>query len=471
MKISTLVSILIMFLHNHIAYSQELGLNEFIAQATKQNSRSNSLQDFSISAELSLARADIITSIKAFSLINVENDRKQPQFAAFEGVSRDRRQFQLGVEQLSNFGVTHRLYTNYSYINQKGATLIPQPEVSNSALIYEFSVPLLKNFLGKSVQFQKDIIRKQSESQKYTQSFEYKRIKAQAVSSYWRLKTSQQLVKSQEEILDQGSKFLDWVKSRSKLRLSEDSDLKQAEAIVKLRSFDLQREKIELIKATQAFNSIREVPLDTPVGMLQDFPNDSEIPPVPTEKDAIERLDLKALEAELNSQNSEFQLASENSKMELNLVGSAATNGLSRNTDPEYSKVFSGKYPAYSVGLRLSVPLDRDSVNDIQRSASLKKRGLSYALQRNKFDALASLKQLRTDYEQLQIQLYSAKDLLSAQENKYKTEKNRHKFGRTSTFQLLTFEQDYQVARQQLIRTKGLLWQLSGENVLYSIAD
>lgn len=443
-------------------------LEDYISEVTKQNSRIESTHNFIVSSSLQKSESKIITSIKAFSLLQVENDHRQPQFEAFEGVSKERRNFQLGLEQYSTYGVTHRLYTNYSYLDQKKASFIPNPRVANSALVYEFTVPLLKNFAGRGVRTQQEIIKFRNESNVQKETFEQRKILAASQATYWRLKTAQEIVATQDEIIAQGEKFLSWTQKRVRDKLSEDSDLKQALAIVELRRFDLQKEKIELLKAQQAFNSMREKNLNDPIDTLEDFPSDSILPKLPSEKEALSRPDLLSLESQLASETLETELGAENSKMELNLIGSASTNGLSYDTDPNYGKTLSGKYPAYTLGVRLSVPLDRDSVNDVQKAANLKRYGLNYAIKRNRYESIVGLSQLRLEYEQLSAQLSLVRTLVSAQESKLKSERERSRYGRSTTFQLLTFEQDYQQARQDLIRTQGQIWQLSGQAILYS---
>lgn len=445
-----------------------VSLDDYINQVTKKNSRVSSTQEFLTSADLQKSESKILTSIRAFSLAQFENDHRQPQFAAFEGVSKERRIFQLGLEQNSDWGITHKLYTNYNYLDQKKASFIPNPKVANSAVVYEFSVPLLKNFSGKIIKMQQAAIVARNEGTTQRETFEQRKIIAESRATYWRLKTAREIVKLQSEMIDQGEKFLSWTQRRVKDKLGEDSDLRQAQAILELRKFDLQKETRELRRAEQAFNSMKEANLSEAIPELDEFPADHILPVLPTEKEALSRPDLLALEAQLAAEVLETQQASENSKMELNLIGSASTNGLSYSTEPDYTKTFSGKYPAYMVGLRLSVPLDRSSVDDVQRAAVMKQSGLSSAVRRNRYESMVGLSQLRLDYEQLSAQLRVVRKLVEAQDSKIKTERERSKYGRSSTFQILTFEQDYQQARQDLIRTQGQLWQLTGQALLYT---
>lgn len=445
-----------------------VSLDDYIGQVTKKNSRVNSTQQFLTSADLQKSESKILTSIRAFSLAQVENDHRQPQFAAFEGVSKDRRNFQLGLEQNSGFGINHKLYTNYTYLDQKKATFIPNPKVANSALVYEFTIPLWKNFSGRVIRMQQEIIMARFEGATQRETFEQRKVMAESRATYWRLKTAREIVRLQEEMISQGEKFLSWTQKRVRDKLGEESDLRQAQAILELRRFDLQKETVELRRAEQAFNSMREVNLADAIEELDEFPEDSILPALPSEKEALSRPDLLALEAQLAAETLESRQAAENSKMELNLIGSASTNGLAFSAEPNYSKTFSGKYPAYMVGVRLSVPLDRASVNDVQKAANIKKTGLNYAIRRNRYESVVGLSQLRMDYEQLSAQLKIVRRLVEAQENKIKTERERSRYGRSSTFQLLTFEQDYQQARQDLIRTQGQIWQLTGQALLYT---
>jgi hypothetical protein len=458
--------VLLLFLFTQTVFA--VTLDDYINQVTKQNSRIESTQNFLTSADLRKSESKILTTIRAFSLAQIENDHRQPQFAAFEGVSKEKRTLQFGLEQNSSLGITHKLYTNYSYLDQKQASFIPNPKIANSAVVYEFTVPLLKNFSGKITKIQQDIIKSRNEGTLQTETFSQRKVMAESRTIYWRLKTAREIVRLQKEMIHQGEKFLSWTQRRVRDKLGEDSDLKQAEAILEVRRFDLQKETLELRRAEQAFNSMRESELNEVIAELDEFPADNILPTLPSEKEALARPDLLALEAQLTAENLEMQQISENNKMDVSLIGSASSNGLSYKAEPDYSKTFSGKYPAYLVGLRLSVPLDRSSVNDVQQAANSKRRGLTAAIRRNRYESLVGLSQLRLDYEQLQAQLRVVRRLVNAQDSKLKTERERSRYGRTSTFQLLTFEQEYQQAMQDLIRTQGQIWQLSGQAILYT---
>lgn len=442
-------------------------IHDYVREVKAQNSEFHSNTAFKKTAELQLAESKILTSLNAFSLAQIGSDKKEPQFPDFEGTNKVSRELQLGVEQTTSFGLSHKVYGSYNYLKQENATLIPKAEISYSALTYEFSLPLLKNAWGKGIDIQREGLEGRSKATSFGKSFEQRKILRNAHVAYWRLKMAQEVIHSQEEMIRQGENFLAWTKRRYRDRLADESDLKQAEAILDLRRFYLETEKTELLLAKQNFNNLREVPVDSEIPRLTSFPKDSELPRLPTVAEALKRPDILALEEQLKAESAEVKMAAENVRPELNIIASASLTGMSQNTDLAYGKAFEGKWPTYGVGVKLSVPLDRGSVQDISKAAVMRQKGVEHALKRNKFESVAGLEQLRLTYEQFLKQLKLTRILESAQRKKLEVERQRLKTGRTTTFQILAFEQEYQESKQSLIKTQGHLWQLSGEIAFY----
>ncbi len=467
MKILMILPLLSMI--SMTAYAEHLSLNGFIKQVADKNQSLGSQRLDEKAAELKASEADLLTSVNFFSSAKYASDEKESQNPSFEGTRRRQTLFDIGFEQQSSFGLSHKLYSSYDRFSLDGAdpAFITQPDISKNALIYEFTLPLWRNSFGKATRLQKDVITGQSQSDSLTARYSRKNTKVNAISAYWRLKTAQELLILQSDMLEKDKKFLSWVRGRVQDRLGEESDLRQAEAAVELRQYDLERTNTELIEATEAFNEMREVAVNTPAPELDAFPTIATSAARPDLKEALQREDILSLEALLSAQRAQYDLSADGSKPQLDFIGQASTNGLDPNTDPAIRKSFTTDHPAYLVGLKLSIPLARSSVNNVQDAALAKGSSVEMQISRKRYEVIAELERLERSLTQAQKLLQLARSAEGAQQAKLTTETKRLKIGRTTTFQLLSFQQDYQQSKQELIRAQGAVLQLDAKFLLF----
>lgn len=451
------------------AHAERLSLDGFLKQVADKNESLSSQRLDEKAAEFKASEADLLTSVNFFSSAKYASDQKESQNPSFEGNRRHQTLFEIGLEQQSSFGITHKLYSSYDRFSLEGAdpAYISQPNITKSALIYEFNVSLWRNSFGKATRLQEDVIVGQSRSDSLSARYARKTTKVNAITTYWRLKTVQELLILQNDMLEKDKKFLSWVRGRVRDRLGEDSDLKQAEAAMELRQYDLEKTNTELIAATEAFNEMRQVAVNTPTPELDAFPATSTSPVAPGLKEVLMREDIKSLEALLTSQKAQYELSADGTKPQLDFMGQASTNGLDPDTDPAIRKSFTTEHPAYLVGLKLTIPLARSSVNNVQDSALAKSSSVEMQLNRKRYEVVSELERLERSLTQAQRLLQLARSVESAQQAKLTTETKRLRIGRTTTFQLLSFQQDYQQAKQELIRAQGTVLQLSAQFMLF----
>lgn len=464
------VIVLLMGLLGSASVAQALTLDEFIQKVTKQNS---SIQSQKLDEEASKLRASegyLLTSPNYFVSGTYASDKKQSQNPTFEGNQRIGSEIQTGFEQQSSYGINHKLY--YAISNQKleGAdpTFLPNPSVSISSFNYEFTLPVWRNGFGRSTQDQVGAIVEQNKSDSFAARFKQKQERASAIAAYWKLKSAQELYSLSKELLSSNQNFLKWTKNRFQDRLSENIDLKQAEAAVALREFELNQAEAELLDAQQAFNEMLEVATDTPVPELDSLPDADKWPARSKASDNLTREDILSLESLLNVQNAQAQLASDGTKPQLDFLGHVSTNGLDQNSRESFDKSLTTKNPYYSVGLKFSIPLDRSHVDDLQKSAKVRASSTEAQISRKRFEVKAEIEKLDRNFAQAMKVYTSAKAVEKAQLEKFEMESARRRSGRTTTFQLLSFQQEYQASKQARIRALNLLLQINAQFTLFT---
>ncbi len=452
------------------AGAKAMTLDEFLTKVGVQNNTARVLKNEEKAALLRSSEGNFLTSPNLFLSSNYLVDKKESLNPSLEGTERKTTFGQLGVEQHSILGINHKLFYELSHNELIGVdpTFFPTTKVANSSFNYEFSVPFWRNGWGRNTKDQVAAISEQSKSESFAAQFSQKQLKANAISVYWRLKSSQELYELSKELLETNNNFLKWTQKRVGDRLAENIDLKQAEAAVILRQFELDQAKTELLLAEEAFNEMMEVAIETPTPALENLPDVATWPAEKKLMATLTREDIQSLEALLNAQNAQTRIAAENTKPQIDLLGALSTNGLNSRVNEAFKKSTATNHMVYSVGVKLSIPLDRSSVNDIQRSASLRASGIEAQLARKKFEVQSELEKIESNYKQAMKVYSTAKKVEKIQLEKYHMERERRRTGRTTTFQLFSFQQDYQSAKQALIRAQDALLQLNAQFILFS---
>ena len=449
--------------------SYAMSLEEYLKKVGASNSTIQSSKIEEEAAKLRVSEGELIVAPNLFALGQYGVDKSPSQNPAFEGTQRNNSVFNLGIEQQSLLGINHKLYFEWQRTELEGVetSFVPNEAVSKSSFNYEFSIPLWRNQLGKITKSQVSSIMDQNKSESYTAQFNQKQLKAQAVAIYWRLKTAQELYKLSQEQLESNKIFLNWTKNRVRDRLGEKADLEQAQAALALRKFELEQVKSELNEATQLFNEMLEVSPDSPAPSLDSFTKIESLPNFDEVKNSLKREDIKSLESLLKAQNALVEIAAENTRPKFDIVGLASSNGLDPVNSKSFDNSLTTRNPTYAIGLQISIPLDRGSVDNVQRSASLKELSIKSQIKRKKFEVESELKRLKRNYDQAIRTFNAARIMERAQYSKYQHEIKLRKSGRTNTFQLLSFQQEYQQSKQSLIQAHSSILQLSAQFILF----
>ena len=328
--------------------------------------------------------------------------------------------------------------------NFTGYEVKPYAQVSQS---------LLRDFMAGITQTGIDKAKAQARSGQYMLLFKKQQLLLRARSVYWNLSLAREVVAFRQASLDRAKKLLDWNENKYKLDLVDKGDYLQTQAAYKLRQLNLQLAQEDLVKAVRDFNQM--------LGK-QDNAVNSELEKISEEissLDAIGALERSGKRADVLSAESTYksaQFAEEETKYralpELSLNGSYSSHGLALNYSDAWEQASNNRLPVYAVGLSFIVPLDYKTLNTV-------KAGYKNEFYSAKDTLDSTLLAEKNDWDQLQVSWKNVKSRLKLgeeirviQNKRVENEQDKFRRGRTTTFQLLSAENDLDDATLNVYR-------------------
>jgi outer membrane protein TolC len=313
--------------------------------------------------------------------------------------------------------------------------------------VVSLSVPLFKDFGGSQTAAGVKMVQYQLEAASQNSAFQSGQALYNAKVAYWNLTLARESVTIRQDTLDRSQKIWEWTKRRVARNLADPPDALQAEASVRVAQLDLQTALENEKSARLSFNRFRNRPdeqvsenletlEDSLVSLKVDFP-----------ESLPERLDLKAAEFTTQQQKATYDEAYQNIYPDITALASWRGNGL--NPDFSYANevAFGPDHPTWTLGAQFTLSLD---VFTAQRTADgyLKNyESALLALKDKQVDVEQQWKDLRNHLVDVDKRLDMAAQIEQIQKNKADQEKTRLELGRTTQFQLLSFENDYSLAR------------------------
>ncbi len=194
--------------------------------------------------------------------------------------------------------------------------------------------------------------------------------------------------------------------------------------------------------AQLAFNILRSSTSDEVTETLAPL-NTESILKIEAPKKAEVSDDVKAAEQAERVTHSSNELSRQKAQPDLSLFGSIAYNGVDTYLKPAMSESLSTKSPMYKIGIQFSMPLFFGETSEI-RSGRVKQQLAAESLTfQTKLNNAQIWDDLEKKFSEAKGRLKLADELVSIQKEKLDHEKYRFNLGRTTTFQVLTYEQDY----------------------------
>lgn len=432
-----------------------LTLSEYLLEVDQKNGTVSGATKMSQGSTQAQGESNLLFLPKLFGEALYSDDRRQTANPNFQGRQTLSRQASLGVENNFRFGLTSRLY--YSIQDNAIQGLSPLIFTGgalvnvNTGFNLELTQPLYRNGFGSEARANADLIQANNETSVFGDAAKRKLALAAAENAFTRLWSAREVMKLQEDLLDRAERIFSWAKNRAAKNLSDSSDALQAEATYQQRQVEIIAARDEVRSATESFNVLRGQPANAETPDLQ-------TPTLPEAALAVTRTkasdQIKSQEAAAKIIQANARLSKERAKPSVDLFARAGMNGVNTALNDAMSTSTTLQYPYYAAGIRFSMPLAIGEASDVRAGRVKQELGADESLNQQKREEEQQFADLKKRLSIARERIALLDKLESIQQRKLARERERLNLGRTTTYQVLLFDQDYAQAR--LLRTKTL---------------
>ena len=444
MKNASLHALLLFFAPIH-AYSAPLSLQGYLDQVKSQSPAVSSSENIIEGSKSSAKESDLFFMPRFFFNATYTYDRRQFPNAFFGGRTNSEN-FNLGFDKQFDFGLSAKL--SYTLFNNN-TTNLPAIIFPNGVNAYtsgqtqlDLNQSLWRNFFGKETRATETLAEASSLASHFGESFKLKQTLAQAENAYFRLAIANESVKLERELLDRAKKILDWTTRRVANHLTDRIDMLQSKASFQARAISLQSALEEQRTARLSFNQFRNLEQDIVAEEITLAGTDM-IQNLKAPKRAPVSDDIKAAEQNERVVRANNELALQKAQPDLNVFATAAFNGVDRYLSPAVSCWLTTQNPYYILGLKFSMPLYFLETAEIRGGRVKQQLAAESATRQKTLESTQAFQDLEQKLTEAQSRLKMADELVTLQKEKLEYEKYRFNLGRTTTYQVLTFEQDY----------------------------
>jgi len=451
-------------------------LDVVLDRAVKASDSFEALQSESQLIEVPRMRAEALTQTTLKSSGNYSDNKNEP-LNSFSFERQNITQYTLGAETRFQTGTSLKAELSHGkYI----FTLPPlaggrTSEIYQSVATLSLSQSLLKDSFGYATRkkIQAAELTTQSRQSEYENKIQNWSLNlAQVFFEAW---MSKENYNASLDSLERRNKTLNVTRIRSQRGTSEKPDLLQALSAQRDAELALKDAHLDLVDKWRALvislklpESWVEIdPVLIPLELEDEtspakqacskFKENQKPLPSPT---------IKSLEAMTKA--SELQLkASKNAKLpQLELVGSYSVNGVDEaNRSDSFRDVSDTKFPAWSVGLQVSYPLDSPLEESDRREAAVNQIKASRSLQESKDQLQLTWMSLCERLETLDNKVSEYKLSVSQQSERERLESRRFNIGRVPLINVIQSGDDQTRARLNLLQSQAQL-QLTALQVL-----
>jgi outer membrane protein TolC len=336
--------------------------------------------------------------------------------------------------------------------------LLPRDEYTEARSQIDLVQPLWKNANGKDYKLARESAQTKIQMQKLGENFKVKNLLAQAEFVYWQLALAQEAVRNQEGTIARLRKIREWTARRAQSQLGDRVDFLQADSGLRAKLFELEMTRKDRNALQRTFNTLRGVQgqaVEESLTPLSSQTLSRDKRTTMAEASQVQRLDIEIAKKAERMSEIEIEQSREKFKGQLDVFGSVALNAVEPTPAEAVRDSLGTKHPTLVVGIKFSTPLDQELINR-------DRQGLVQASTATRLDRENKEFTARQDYLDLSAQLLEAEqrlklanELENAQKEKVAYERARLESGRTTTYQILNFENDYAQSQLATIRSKA----------------
>lgn len=446
-----------------------LTVKEYLNQVKEESLGYKASDHQAEASHLKSREADLIFTPRLFGNARFGYDGKEPFASAITYDRLKMQNYSLGIAQDFRFGLQTKLSYALDRTEVEGATL--PAGMSNSfwtaTPILELTLPLWANGFGRSARANEELTRQQNRAEEFGAQAQSQAYLVEAEAAYWKLASSQEVVQVQTRAAKQAQSILDYVSRKTRMNLGENSDVLQAKALVEATTYQLQIARNQEKAARRNFNSYINKSAEESAPALGGINYVNLETAAAPEKKPGDRYDVKAAEAQSRLAKSSARLVAERNKPNLDLYGSYALNGRDDEFNDAMKNAGKSERDTAFVGVRLNIPLNLSATSDARAGALKAERAAEFSYQHKQFiqeqDWINLVQQLSEAKENLRL----ATNIVNAQKAKLENERVRLRQGRTTTYQVLLFEQDFSQSEVSRVQAASQILGLQAQIKLY----
>ncbi len=452
--------------------SKTLSPDEYLQQVRSNNLTYIAAEQNVEAYEKLKEKAKLVTAVNFFASTQTAFAEQNQVLQIVRYTKTYTQNSQVGISQTSDFGLNTKLYYSLNHITYKNLTTTssnPSLASSNYQSIptLEVSLPLWQNRFGSSTKASKDSVYFSNESQKLTAKALSINAVVAAEQSYWALVSTRKISEIQKNAYESAKQILNYVSKREKMNLGEKGDVLQAKALLETRKLSLQQAQNNEKLAARDFNKQRYIDSNEVPERLDDIDFDQLKKILVPQVKGNNRFDVKAYEANMKAAVANAKIDEESNKPSLNLYGSYLQNQIQKSNQQAIYDSFQKNGRAGTLGIKFSMPINFGLTSEI-RAGDIQSASAAKINYRQK------IFEQENDWQNLVQNLLIYKDNLAlsqaienAQKLKLENERRLLKQGRTTTYQILLFEQDYSNSQLTTVQNAYQLLSLIAQEKLY----
>lgn len=448
-------------------------LENYLSQVKNQNETIKANELNSQSFRLRVGEASLDFMPYAIADGTYSDDKRIGSINNLYGTDAVNESADVGVQKKFRTGTLLGLTYNWAYTQVKNSPFLGVPNYVLYTGAPEISItqPLWQDFNASLSKANEEATLTTLKAQEIQARFSNQQIISDAENAYWTLALQREIAKLDRESIERTGLILKRNQKRVSMNVTDKSDLLQSLASLKSKELTYQTDVEALREASMKFNSLRNVSNDSVVEPLLPIDGLLEADIAREIKRTGERADVLATIATARSAKAQAKASDIKNQPTLSFVGTYQFDGRGQDLGTSLGTSWNGDNPYLTAALHLKIPLDQGDVGRMAEGYRAAAAAAEATEEKAKFDLDQDWLDLQKHFKDAVSRLSLARELEKLQQEKLLWERERFKSGRTTSFQVLQFEDNFSDAELSRLRVENELVAMRAKARLYNNGD